>query len=341
MATESMAAGKVQMDRVSRGMKAERVFTVAKKEFADQLTGWRFPVILALFLAIALVGTYSGVVSYERELDRYSEQLAAMDDRLDGPVRMMPIKPPVEGIYSSMFLTLISYGGLLAIAVGFDLISKEKESRSLKSLLSHPVYRDEIINGKALGGVALLALVVGSVLAISTALLLVFSIVPSPGDLWMILTYAGVILLFLVTFFSIALALSTLCRESGSALLLSVVVFILLVFLAPYATTHIGMALMMEEPDPTAYGGDISSEEFQAAFTAYYGQFDLIQSIGNLASPQMATNALIQGIGNAPTSGATLEDTLGEIWSSVVALILYPTVFFAVAYTRFMRMDIR
>ena len=48
-----MAAGKVQMDRVSRGMKAERVFTVAKKEFADQLTGWRFLVILALFFAVA------------------------------------------------------------------------------------------------------------------------------------------------------------------------------------------------------------------------------------------------------------------------------------------------
>jgi len=179
------------------------------------------------------------------------------------------------------------------------------------------------------------------VLAISTALLLVFSIVPAPGDLWMILTYAGVILLFLVTFFSIALALSTLCRESGSALLLSVVVFILLVFLFPYATTHIGMAFMTEEPDPAAYGGDISSEEFQAAITAYYGQFDLIQSIGNLASPQMATNALIQGISNAPSSGATLEDTLGEIWSSIAALTIYPVAFFAVAYTRFMRMDIR
>jgi hypothetical protein len=39
--------------------------------------------------------------------------------------------------------------------------------------------------------------------------------------------------------------------------------------------------------------------------------------------------------------GAILEDMLGEIWSSVVALILYPVVFFAVAYTRFLRTDIR
>ncbi|MFA7199751.1 MAG: hypothetical protein WC093_10715 [Methanoculleus sp.] len=39
--------------------------------------------------------------------------------------------------------------------------------------------------------------------------------------------------------------------------------------------------------------------------------------------------------------GATLEDTPGEIWSSVVALILSPVVFFAITYTRFMRTDIR
>ena len=322
-------------------MTAERVFIVAQKEFADQITGWRFLVILALFLTIALVGTYSGVGSYERDLDRYAQQLTMMENQNDGPAGMMPAKPPVEGIYSSMFLTLVSYGGLLALALGFDLVSKEKESRSLKSLLSHPVYRDEIINGKALGGVALLALVVGSVLAISTALLLVFSIVPAPGDLWMILTYAGVTLLFLVTFFSIALALSTLCRESGSALLLSVVVFILLVFLAPFATANIGTALMMEEPDPAAYGGDTQSEGYQAEITAYYGQWDLIESAANLLSPQMAINALIQGIANAPSSGATLEDTLGEIWSSIAALTIYPVAVFAIAYTRFLRMDIR
>jgi ABC-2 type transport system permease protein len=344
MVTESTVTGKAQARRIPRGhMTAKRVFIVAKKEFADQITGWRFLVILALFLAIALAGTYSGAVSYERELDRYAQELATMDDRFDEPGRMMmPSKPPVEGVYSSMFLVLISYGGILALALGFDLVSKEKESRSLKSLLSHPVYRDEIINGKALGGIALLAIVVGGVLLISTALLLVFSIVPSSGDLWMILNYAGVTLLFLVTFFSIALALSTLCRESGSALLLAVVVFILLSFVIPYTTTHIGTALMMEEPDPAAYGGDTSSEGYQAEITAYYRQWDLVKSATNLLSPRMAIDNLIQSIHNSYNSpGATLEDTLGTIWSSVAALAAYPIVFFAIAYTRFMRMDIR
>ena len=321
-------------------MTAERVSIVARKEFTDQITGWRFLVILALFLSLALMGTYTGIEYYQSDLTRYTEDLIAMETADDGPERMMPpVAPPVADIYSSMFKTLVSYGGILALALGFDLVSKEKESRSLKSLLARPVYRDEIINGKALGGVALLALVVGSALLLSTALLLVFSFVPSPDDLWMILTYAGVTLLFLVTFFSIALALSTLCRKSGSALLLAVVVFILLVFLAPYTTAQVGMALMMEKPDPGAYGGDTSSEGYQAEITAYAEQMKVIESAVNLLSPQMAVNTLINGISRSP--GATLEDTLGKIWSSIAALTIYPVVFFAIAYTRFLRMDIR
>ncbi|MCK8518082.1 ABC transporter permease subunit [Methanoculleus sp. 7T] len=321
-------------------MTAERVFIVAQKELADHVTGWRYLVVLALFLSIALVGTYGGIESYQRDLTRYTEDLIAMETADGGPERMMPsVAPPVEGIYSSMFLTLVSYGGILALALGFDLVSKEKESRSLKSLLSHPVYRDEIINGKALGGVALLVLVVGSVLALSTAYLLVFSIVPSLDDLWMILTYAGVTLLFLVTFFSIALAFSTLCREGGSALLLALVVFILLTFLIPFVTANIGTAFMMEKPDPAAYGGDTRSEGYQADITAYLEQTRMIESIVNLLSPQMAINTLIHGVHNY--QGTTLEDTLGEIWSSVAALTIYPVVFFAIAYTRFLRMDIR
>ncbi|NQS77124.1 MAG: ABC transporter permease [Methanoculleus bourgensis] len=321
-------------------MTAERVSIVARKEFTDQITGWRFLVILALFLSLALMGTYTGIEYYQSDLTRYTEDLIAMETADDGPERMMPpVAPPVADIYSSMFKTLVSYGGILALALGFDLVSKEKESRSLKTLLARPVYRDEIINGKALGGVALLALVVGSALLLSTALLLVFSFVPSPDDLWMILTYAGVTLLFLVTFFSIALALSTLCRKSGSALLLAVVVFILLVFLAPYTTAQVGMALMMEKPDPGAYGGDTSSEGYQAEITAYAEQMKVIESAVNLLSPQMAVNTLINGISRSP--GATLEDTLGKIWSSIAALTIYPVVFFAIAYTRFLRMDIR
>ncbi|MEM4156431.1 MAG: ABC transporter permease subunit, partial [Archaeoglobaceae archaeon] len=41
-------------------------------------------------------------------------------------------------------------GGIFGIALGFDLITREKESGTLRTLLTHPVFRDEIIIGKAI-----------------------------------------------------------------------------------------------------------------------------------------------------------------------------------------------
>ncbi|GEM_PF-4930676 len=45
-------------------------------------------------------------------------------------------------------------GVVLGIAMGVDLVTREKESKSLKSLLAYPVFRDEMINGKAPGASA-------------------------------------------------------------------------------------------------------------------------------------------------------------------------------------------
>jgi len=70
---------------------------------------------------------------------------------------MMPDQPSILSIFQHLISSLMLFGGMLAIAIGFDPISKEREARSLKALLAHPVYRDGVINGKAPGGVAALA----------------------------------------------------------------------------------------------------------------------------------------------------------------------------------------
>jgi len=47
------------------------------------------------------------------------------------------------------FFTVI--GAILGASLGADAINKEVESGTIKTLLGHPVYRDEVINGKFLG----------------------------------------------------------------------------------------------------------------------------------------------------------------------------------------------
>ncbi|HOF96201.1 MAG TPA: ABC transporter permease subunit, partial [Methanoculleus sp.] len=173
-------------------MAFDRVLNVAKKEFSDHITSRRFIIILALFLVISTVSIHEGIELYNTRLEMYNEQLRQMTAGFEGLYPgQMPEKPSIMLVFLFMMGYMTALGSILALAVGFDLVSKEKESRSLKSLLSHPVYRDEIINGKMLGGVGALGFAMALALALSLAMLLVFSVVPTLDEFAAILIFGA------------------------------------------------------------------------------------------------------------------------------------------------------
>ncbi|MQY53771.1 MAG: ABC transporter permease subunit, partial [Methanosarcinales archaeon] len=211
-------------------MEAKGLFNVARKEFSDHLTSRKFILILALFLIISAVAMHQGIGDYNNRLESYKEQISQVEE---GEQSYMPEKPSILIIFQRMRWQMPFLGAILAIAMGFDLITREKESRSLKSLLSHPVYRDEIINGKAVGGILALAFAVGIAFIILVAMLLLFSIVPSMDEFWRIALFGAVTVLCLLTYFSIALMASTISKDSGRALMGAFVILLILSFGVP------------------------------------------------------------------------------------------------------------
>ncbi|MGE4375570.1 MAG: ABC transporter permease, partial [Methanoculleus sp.] len=85
----------------------------------------------------------------------------------------------------------------------------------------------------------------------------------------------------------------------------------------------------------------------------------LVYDISYILSPQMnyavvsmaVTNPRIAAAISSPytydyTQASTAEtpglaDALAQVWKNLAALIVFPSVFFAAAYVKFMRMDIR
>ena len=57
-------------------------------------------------------------------------------------------------------------GPLLGIAFGFDAINGERSPGTLPRLVSQPIHRDEIINGKFVAGIGAIALALGCLIAI-------------------------------------------------------------------------------------------------------------------------------------------------------------------------------
>ncbi|MDD4484349.1 MAG: ABC transporter permease subunit, partial [Methanoregula sp.] len=129
-------------NRASSGL-----LTVAHKEFFDHIQSRKFVLIFSIFLIIAIIGMIGGIAQYQKDLRTYTDQRStASSSPLAG---YMDERPSVMTVFGTVATYLVFLGAILGIAMGFDLITKEKESKSLKILLSHPVYRDEVINGKA------------------------------------------------------------------------------------------------------------------------------------------------------------------------------------------------
>jgi len=360
--------------------------TIAAKEFFDHLHSRKFLLIFGILLIVAIVGMIGGISEYNKNLEDYNKHQSTIDSPLSS---YMAEKPSILSVFSSVATYLVFVGGILGIAMGFDLVSKEKESKSLKILLSHPVYRDEVINGKALGGIAALAGALFVVLFIALATLLIYGIVPDGNELILIGIFGLASFLLIFAYFAIALFMSTAMDESGSALIYTMIIFIALSALIPtLASTTVTELVIgnppelprelidqMQHPANATEGAGITVtfadkgnngawDEFSEKMQAYSEKRQMVYSTLALFSPTMNYDAIASAVTKQYSSTATvigsrgsttttaafsvgtsgdvgLEDLLYPIIASMIALLLFPVVFFGLAYVRFMRLDVR
>ena len=212
------------------------VFIIAKKEFVDHVRSRKFLILLGILLIVACVGILNGVADYHAKVKDYDSFQSIISASPSGESKLpeyLTLKPSVLLVFNNMGTLLVMIGGILGIAMGFDLVTREKESKSLKLLLAHPTYRDEVINGKALGGIAAIALALAVVMVLSLALLLISGLIPDGLELLNILIFSAVTFLYIFTCFAISLLMSTAFEESGKALIFSLVIFIVLGSLIP------------------------------------------------------------------------------------------------------------
>ncbi|MGA9138622.1 MAG: ABC transporter permease subunit [Methanocella sp.] len=238
------------------------VLIVAGKEFRDHVTSRRFLAIFAILMLFSIYSIGTGMDQYNKTLDMYKqnqqqdwykEQIAYYQQQIqDAQARgdsqdlveglqaqldslLNPTMPSVMTFFYNMNNLFVWICILLAIALGFDLITREKEEGSLKSLLSHPVYRDSVINGKTLGAISVLVLAMGATLLITFAIMLFFGVVPSVDDLLRIAAYYLMALLACLAFFAVAMAASTLAKNSSMAVLYAIGIIVILAGLSNYS----------------------------------------------------------------------------------------------------------
>ena len=137
--------------------------------------------------------------------------------------------PPLD--LSSIVLVVLS---LIAVMVAHNAITKEKESGTLRLVLSNSVPRWKFIVGKWLAGILSVtpALIVGVLITFLVASLTVFSNLKGAeiGAFFLVVTAS---VAYICAFYGVGLAISSLCHSSSTSILISFVFWILVVLVLP------------------------------------------------------------------------------------------------------------
>ena len=94
------------------------------------------------------------------------------------------------GALFSMVQFVAFFGPLIGLVLGFDSINRERAHGTLIKLISQPIYRDAVINGKFLAGVATISIMLLSIVLIISGLGMAFvGLVPGIEELWRLFIY--------------------------------------------------------------------------------------------------------------------------------------------------------
>jgi ABC-2 type transport system permease protein len=299
------------------------------KELADHFRSWRFLILLLLILLIGLWATYASGQAIRQNTDTIPAQYV-----------FLLLLTSSETVFSlATFLGF--FGPLVGITLGFDSISGEYARGTLSRVLSQPIYRDGLINGKFFAGLATVAVLWGSILLLVIGLgITLLGFPPNAEELWRMLIFTAVGVFYVGFWLALALLFSLLFQKTVTAALASMAVWLFMsLFVSIFSQAIAGIVV----PDPStpeqlAYQTDIVNIINRISPSTLFSE-----SVSILLNPAarvfgLALQSQAQGI--LPTPPA-LDQSLILIWPHITTLFGLVAVCFGISYIIFMRAEIR
>lgn len=202
---------------------------ISKKELRDHLTSKKFIIMLALLILFYLaLNAFSTTV-----IAQYGFRIRLFRQLSSGLVSNISFMAP-----------------LLGIALAYDALSGEREKGSLKLLLSRPIYRENIINGKILGGfIAIsIAMIITTIVGTVSAIV-IWGAAPVLEDLTRLILFALLSILFTMCYYSLSLFFSSISNKSSRSTIMGVSVWAFFTIVLPIIASLI--AFLILGPPPT------------------------------------------------------------------------------------------
>jgi ABC-2 type transport system permease protein len=293
------------------------VITILRKELADYFTSIRCFILFLLVILASAAGLYAA----------YQGIRGAGSGTSFVFLRLFITSGEVTPSLVT-FLTL--FVPIIGIALGFDAINSERSSGTLNRILSQPVYRDSVINGKFLAGIVTLAIMIAATMLIVSGYgLRMIGVAPSAEEIIRLFIYFVFIIIYGAFWMGLAILFSVLFRRIAVSLLSAIAVWLFFGFfyinmIVPAIAKTVETALMLMRLSPNTLLGEAT---MVLLLPQWRGA--ALLTAGEEITSYMLPNPL------------SLGQSILIVWPQLTALIALTAICFAVSYVVFMRQEIR
>lgn len=310
---------------------------IVKKELADHFSSYRFTIIFALIAMVSLITAYMVGLNIRQELEGVAKPRF---------IFLMLFTAP--GALFSLVQFVAFFGPLVGLVLGFDTINRERNEGTLSKLLSQPIYRDVVINGKFLAGVVMITIMMVSIVLVITGLgLFVMGIVPGVEEIWRIIMYLIISIIYISFWLGVAILFSILFRSTATSALAALAVWIFFSFFVSIGANVVANAL----------ASDTSPQNPEAVMQ----QAKIVKSLKLISPMELYTDATatiidpmrkstrsiisvgpLENLSMSRFSGPLpLGQSILIVIPYIISLVAITILCFAVSYTVFMRQEIR
>ena len=284
---------------------------VFMKELSDHLSSTR---MLVLTLFVIVFGAFPVASSLQALRTTVSQDAFLF-------LRIFTIEP--EQVPISFITALNFILPLMAIGLGFDSVNSEFNRRTLSRVLSQPIYRDALLIGKFLGGLATLAVtLIGLWLIVFGAGLLLLGIPPrgaevarAAGFLVVAIAYGGVWL-------AIAMFFSVVFRSTATSALCALGLWLFFFILWPMIASAITIGFAPAQV--TSIDQYVAIQELGLALQRLSPGTLFSEAVVGLLNPETRTLGFMlpqQMRGAIPEAPLPLDQSLILIWPQMTGLI--------------------
>jgi ABC-2 type transport system permease protein len=309
-------------------------WTIAQKELTDHLVSVRFLFLVIILGAAAAVSIYFASGAIRAQAEAASE---------------------VRSVFLALFTIQsdelpFSYVGLIGfllpivgIVFGFDAVNGERTGGTLSRLLSQPIYRDDVINGKFVGGLIVIAITLLTMTAIVAGVGMVrLGIAPDAEGVLRLLLWLAVSVVYVGFWLAFATLCSVAMRGAATSLLAAIGTWIVITLFGALL-----VSLVVGVLSPAGAGATTEQLLANARLEELLSRLSpatlFTEATQVLLDPSQRTLGVVlpEQVDRAVASTLSLPQSLLLVWPQVVALVGATVVAFALAYVAFMRQEVR